>query len=90
MLTIVCRTKVSIFYTYKVADKNYIILRFGRKVRMEREKRNLSQEKLAELADVHRTYIGMIERGEKNITLLNIEKLASAFDISTKQLLDFE
>jgi len=72
-----------------VADKNYILLKFGRKIRFERERRELSQEKLAELAGVHRTYVGMIERGEKNITLLNIEKFASALDLSLKQIMDF-
>ena len=66
-----------------------MLVRFGRKVRMEREKRNISQEKFGEMADVHRTYVGMIERGEKNITLLNIEKIASAFDIPLRQLMDF-
>lgn len=70
-------------------EKNYMLLRFGRKIRAERERRALSQEKLAEMADVHRTYIGMIERGEKNITLLNIEKLASSLDLNLKQLMDF-
>ena len=70
-------------------DKQYMLLRFGRKVRMERERRNFSQEKLGELAGVHRTYIGMIERGEKNITLLNIEKIAEAMDLTLKQIMDF-
>ncbi len=56
---------------------------------MEREKRNISQEKFGELAGIHRTYVGMIERGEKNITLLNIEKVAAALDMSIKHLLDF-
>lgn len=70
-------------------EKQYMLLRFGRKVRFEREKRDLSQEKFAEMADVHRTYVGMIERGEKNITLLNIEKIAVAFDLTLKQLMDF-
>ena len=59
-----------------------------RKIRTERLKRNLSQEKLGEIAGVHRTYIGMIERGEKNITLLNMEKLAMALDMELKQLLE--
>jgi transcriptional regulator with XRE-family HTH domain len=54
--------------------KDDILLTFGVNVRKERARRKLSQEKLAELAGVHRTYIGMIERGEKNITLRNIEK----------------
>ena len=48
--------------------------KFGEKVREERHKRNLSQEELASRAGVHRTYIGMLERAEKNITLENIEK----------------
>jgi transcriptional regulator with XRE-family HTH domain len=72
-----------------VADKNYLLVRFGRKVRMEREKRNISQERFGEMAGIHRTYVGMIERGEKNITLINMEKIASALDISLKQLVDF-
>ncbi len=72
-----------------MADKQYMLLKFGRKIRAEREKRKLSQEKLGEKADVHRTYVGMIERGEKNITLLNIEKFAAALDLQLKQLMDF-
>ncbi|MDP2167763.1 MAG: helix-turn-helix transcriptional regulator [Thermodesulfovibrionales bacterium] len=64
-----------------------INIRFGKKVREERLKRNLSQEGLAARAGVHRTYIGMIERAEKNITLENIEKLAKALEISMRDLL---
>jgi transcriptional regulator with XRE-family HTH domain len=52
--------------------KSKILIQFGQRVREERIKQKLSQEQLAELADVHRTYIGMIERAEKNITLQNI------------------
>ena len=59
---------------------------FGQNVRKERLKKNLSQEKLAEIASVHRTYIGMIERAEKNITLTNIEKIAKALDIDLTEL----
>jgi transcriptional regulator with XRE-family HTH domain len=51
-----------------------ILKSFGQRVREERLKQNLSQESLAEKAGVHRTYIGMIERAEKNISLTNIEK----------------
>ena len=50
-------------------------LRFGKNVQEIRRSKQLSQEKLAELAGVHRTYIGMVERAEKNITLCNIEKI---------------
>ena len=53
-----------------------VLIRFGNVIRQERERQGLSQEKLAELADVHRTYVGMIERAEKNITLANVEKFA--------------
>lgn len=55
-----------------------ILENFGKKVKEERLKQGLSQEELAERAGVHRTYIGMIERAEKNITLENIEKISKA------------
>jgi len=51
-------------------------------VRIERTKLGISQEELASRAGVHRTYIGMIERAEKNITLENIEKVCKALDLS--------
>lgn len=62
--------------------KREILIKFGQKVREERAKLDLSQEGLAGRAGVHRTYIGMIERAEKNITLENIEKIAKALKIS--------
>ncbi len=55
-----------------------ILDQFGEKVRELRLKQGLSQEELGDKAKLHRTYIGMIERGEKNITLENIEKIAKA------------
>ena len=67
--------------------KDSIIIRFGKRIREERTKRDLSQEQLAELANVHRTYIGMIERGEKNITLTTIERIAKALKIPVSELL---
>lgn len=67
-------------------SKEPILLLFGQNVQKYRKERNLSQEKLAELAGVHRTYIGMIERAEKNITLCNIEKIAKALNIEIKEL----
>jgi len=60
--------------------------KFGDKVREERHKLGLSQEELASRAGVHRTYIGMIERAEKNITLENISKVAKALGISISDL----
>jgi len=61
--------------------KKEILIKFGNKVRKERNKLGLSQEGLATKAGVHRTYIGMIERAEKNITLENIEKVAKALNL---------
>jgi transcriptional regulator with XRE-family HTH domain len=66
--------------------KSSILLKFGKKVRDERVKLGLSQEELAARAGLHRTYIGMIERAEKNITLENIEKIARALGIDIKNL----
>lgn len=66
--------------------KKDVLIKFGQRVREERIKRNLSQEEFADIAGVHRTYIGMIERAEKNITLENIEKIAKAFNLDIKNL----
>jgi len=65
-----------------------ILKRFGANVRKNRKLKDISQEELAHKADLHRTYIGMIERAEKNITLLNIEKIAKALDVSINELLN--
>jgi transcriptional regulator with XRE-family HTH domain len=67
--------------------KKSVLVKFGKKVRVERTRLNFSQEKLASLAKVHRTYIGMIERAEKNITLINIEKISKALGISIEELM---
>ena len=61
--------------------------RFGRNLRNLREKSGLSQEKLAELADLHRTYISGVERGERNISLVNIERLAKALAAPLRDLM---
>jgi transcriptional regulator with XRE-family HTH domain len=60
---------------------------FGENVRKYRRLLNISQEELAHKADLHRTYIGMIERAEKNITLVNIEKIANALEVKIEDLL---
>lgn len=64
-----------------------ILSKFGNKIQILRKTKNLSQEEFAHLCGLHRTYIGMIERGEKNITLKNIEKLSRALDINISDLL---
>lgn len=58
------------------------------KVREIRKMRGLSQEELSFKANLHRTYIGMIERAEKNITLVNISKIADALEVSISDLFD--
>lgn len=55
-----------------------ILQRYGNRVRDLRKQKNLTQEKLAEKAGLHYTYIGVIERGEKNISMINIEKVSKA------------
>ena len=60
----------------------------GQRIRNYRTQKGLSQEKLAELAGCHPSYIGQLERGEKNATLESVEKIASAMDISLSELFD--
>ena len=67
-------------------SKKEILIKFGKRVREIRKEKGLSQEDLSFKANLHRTYIGMIERAEKNITLVNIEKIANALDICIKEL----
>lgn len=65
--------------------------RFGARVRMERERLGVSQEELADRAGVHRTYIGGVERGERNVGLLNLLRIARALGVPPATLLrDFQ
>ncbi|MBX3162995.1 MAG: helix-turn-helix transcriptional regulator [Bacteroidetes bacterium] len=68
-------------------SEHHILNIFGENVRKYRRLLNISQEELANKADLHRTYIGMIERAEKNITLVNIEKIANALEVKIENLL---
>lgn len=60
----------------------------GQRIRSYRTAKGLSQEKLAELSGCHPTYIGQIERGEKNATIESIEKIAAALNISLSRLFE--
>ena len=62
------------------------LLRLGQNVRQLREAKGLSQEALADISGLHRTYIGGIERGERNVSFLNIVRLAGALDVDVSQL----
>jgi transcriptional regulator with XRE-family HTH domain len=63
-----------------------ICVRVGFNIRQIREQKKLTQEKLAHLAELHRAYMGQIERGEKNIGLKNLEKIAKALKVNIKEL----
>ena len=70
------------------SEETGLVMVFAANVRRLRTERGLSQEALAEAAGVHRTYIGMLERGEKNVTIYNIERIARALDVRPSSLLD--
>ena len=69
----------------KSSDQDIIAV-FGQRVRMLRKARKLSQETFADLAGLHRSYMGGVERGERNVSLVNIQKIADALEISVDQL----
>lgn len=84
MLIVVCRFIVCIILYFEVGFQRMskqLLLKFGNRIRELRVAKGLSQEELAALAGVHRTYIGMIERAEKNITLSNIQRIAGALEV---------
>jgi transcriptional regulator with XRE-family HTH domain len=71
-------------------NKDKVILKlFGERVRVLRQARGISQEALALAAGLDRTYVGGVERGERNISLINIQKIAQALDVSPGDLLRF-
>ncbi|HEY9086301.1 MAG TPA: helix-turn-helix transcriptional regulator [Candidatus Tyrphobacter sp.] len=70
----------------KRAGKTRLIL--ARNLRRQRALRGISQERLADLAGLHRTYVGSIERAERNVSVDNIERLARALGVQPATLLD--
>ena len=60
----------------------------GQRLRAFRQKKKMTQEELAEKADLHPTYIGQVERGEKNLTLISLEKILAALEISFTDLFE--
>jgi len=67
-----------------------ILQKFGLRVRELRSTKGITQEGLAELTGLSRQYIGDVERGTRNISLVNIEKIASALKITLSELLNFK
>jgi len=68
-------------------DECELVTIFAANVRQQRMALGLSQESLAERAGVHRTYVGMLERGEKNVTIYNIARIAQALGVTAASLL---
>lgn len=67
-------------------DKERIKRRFGARVRKLRKARKLSQEALALICDLDRSYVGAIERGESNLSLINIHRLADGLKVKAAEL----
>lgn len=74
--------------SYSKQDKE-LLKNVGRRIKDYRKKTGLSQEKLAFACELDRTYIGSVERGERNISVINLSKIANAFNVPVIDLLNF-
>lgn len=74
------------YYDYHIDTDKIILKEFGKRVQKLRKELGISQEELAYRAGFHRTYVGMIERAERNITLCNIKRVADALGVEIKDL----
>lgn len=72
------------------SDETELLIAFGLRLKVCRLKKHLSQEELAGITGLHRTYIGSAERGERNVSMLNLYKIASALDVGIHSLLEDE
>lgn len=68
--------------------KENINIRIGKRIRLLRQHRGLSQEELAEISGLHRSHMGELERGELNITLVTLERVAASLRIPLRQIVD--
>ncbi len=66
-----------------------VLNKFGKRLRVLRDEKGMSQEELGFKSKIHRTYIGAVERGEQNISLKSIEKLAKGLGVKLKDLFSF-
>ncbi len=71
-------------------DKSTLLKKFGKNVKIERIKKDLTQEQLAEIMNVSQNYIANIERGKANMSLAKIDELANYLNVKITVLLDFE
>ncbi|MEC1376496.1 helix-turn-helix transcriptional regulator [Heyndrickxia oleronia] len=67
-------------------EDKYVKTQFGLTVRKLRLSKNISQEKFAEIVGLHRTYISEVERGIRNVTLINVVKIAEGLEVKTSEL----
>jgi transcriptional regulator with XRE-family HTH domain len=74
---------------HRTSEENDILKRFGQRLKALRKARALSQEELAEKAGFSRSYYTEIERGKRNVSILNIVKLAECLEVPLQTLLDF-
>lgn len=77
-------------YSFVFMINKFLLNEFGDRVKQLRLQKNISQEKLSFLTGFHRTYIGMIERGERNISLSNMAVFAKVFEVNISELLDLK
>lgn len=70
----------------RIMKKDVVLIEFGKKVRQLRNQKGWSQEELSFKSGFHRTYIGMIERAERNISLKNIARIAKTFNVEIQDL----
>lgn len=73
----------------KATTHKHILVNFGQKMQKVRKSKKISQEELAGILAMHRTYIGLIERGERNPTIRTLYKIAKALKVSASDLLPF-
>ncbi len=73
---------------YRASDRSFLAA-LGSQIRLLRRAKGWSQEELAFQSGLHRTYVGAIERGERNVSALNLRKIASALDVSLTKLFAF-
>lgn len=78
---------IVLFFEQLIQNMSELTVSFGLKVREQRKQKKLSQERLALLCNIDRSYMGRIERGEVNITLEKLYELAEALDLNAKDLL---
>lgn len=71
-----------------MTDYNLVLKKIGMNFRVERIKKSLSQERFAEIANVHTNYIGKVERGEQNLTVKKIVELAEAINVPVENILN--